>query len=118
MLSSSSSPPRAISFQVVSNGDGALCAHYPLNIIVPTGEAVRAGERATTSDSSTAELDSNGLFGLFADARFARTRSRFVCPVIWHKGKVPIALTLLGVGFCSTLPLASALLAIANKTAS
>ena len=74
--------------QVVSNSDGALCAHYPLDIIVPTGQAVRAGESAAAMNSSTTELNDNDLLGLFTDARFARTRSRFVCPVIWHKGKV------------------------------
>lgn len=63
--------------QVIPNLDGSLCAHYPPGIIVPQG-----------STGQPTSADTTDLHGMFFDARFARTRSRFVCPVILHRGKV------------------------------
>ena len=92
--------------KLVPNESGGLCAHYPLDIIIPTGdrdkpaEAADAGTdegegvdrpAATTSPTgSPAEspvVDPDDLAAMFAAARFARTRSRFVVPVILHRGK-------------------------------
>lgn len=72
--------------QVIPNQDGRLCSHYPPEIIIPT-EASSTSESAATSRATGPAIDTV-LASQMADARFARTRSRFVCPVIRHRGKV------------------------------
>eukprot|EP00038_Savillea_parva_P019844 m.29248 g.29248 ORF g.29248 m.29248 type:complete len:718 (-) comp4578_c0_seq2:2096-4249(-) len=72
--------------EVVPNTDGSLCAHYPPNIIVPTSSLNKDSEEACGNTNSE-KMNADTLHDLFTDARFARTRSRFVCPVILHRGK-------------------------------
>ena len=80
---------------MISNCDGSLCAHYPLDIIIPVAES--EGHAAEIQNNSSLNQDyeelslaanDEDLLNLFSESRFARTRSRFVCPVINVHGKV------------------------------
>lgn len=69
---------------IISNSDSRLCAHYPLDLIVPTADHnADSGIGNTDADASLIPQ----LSMMMEKAKFARTRSRFVVPVIRHRGK-------------------------------
>ncbi|KAK3751532.1 hypothetical protein QZH41_019425, partial [Actinostola sp. cb2023] len=66
-------------YSVISNGNGELCGHYPIKIVLLESTLEGVQEQKVNDNSKLREL--------FQKARFARCRSRFVIPVILYENK-------------------------------